>query len=131
MPSLIMRILHENGVETPQDISLMTQAPSINNLTIQRSRVRLPREEPVEQPKEEPPVETKTEAEGQQPSPRRGRGRSKASLSSSVPSDAFQIILKRIEGLRDVATEHSTSLANIQDQINLLSTKFDSFTHRP
>ena len=31
LPSLIMRILHENGVETPQDISLMTSPPSINS----------------------------------------------------------------------------------------------------
>ena len=30
VPSLIMRILDENGVETPQNISLMTPSPSIN-----------------------------------------------------------------------------------------------------
>ena len=29
LPSLIMRILHENGVETPQHISLMAPSPSI------------------------------------------------------------------------------------------------------
>ena len=28
VPNLIMRILHENGVETPQNISLMTSSPS-------------------------------------------------------------------------------------------------------
>ena len=45
LPSLIMRILHENGVETPQHISLMTSSPSINSQTILRSRVRLPGDE--------------------------------------------------------------------------------------
>ena len=39
VPSLIMRILHENGVETPQNISLMTPSPSINNQTILRNRI--------------------------------------------------------------------------------------------
>ena len=33
LPSLIMRILHENGVETPQHISLITPSPSINPQT--------------------------------------------------------------------------------------------------
>ena len=31
LPSLIMRILHKNGVETPKHISLMTSPPSINS----------------------------------------------------------------------------------------------------
>ena len=31
LPSLIMWILQENGVETPQHISLMTSPPSINS----------------------------------------------------------------------------------------------------
>ena len=133
LPSLIMRILHENGVETPQDISLMTSPPSINSQTILKSRVRLPRKEQAEEPKEAPLADTETEAEGQQPPPRKGsgRGRSRASLSSSVPPDAFQIILEKIDGLRDVQTEHSNNLTAIQDQINLLAAKFDSFTHQP
>ena len=37
LPSLIMRILHEKGVESPQDISLMSVPPSINSQTILRS----------------------------------------------------------------------------------------------
>ena len=45
VPNLIMRILHENGVETPQNISLMTSSPSINTQTILRSRIRIPRDE--------------------------------------------------------------------------------------
>ena len=77
-------------------------------------------------------MDTETEAEGQQPPLRRGggQGRSGASSSSSVPPDAFQIILERIDGLSNVQTKHSNSLATIQDQINFLSTKFNSFTHQ-
>ena len=50
LPSFIMRILHENGVETPQHISLMTSSPSINSQTILRSRVQLPEDEQTEEP---------------------------------------------------------------------------------
>ena len=39
--------------------------------------------------------------------------------------------LKRIDGLRDVQTEHSNKLTTIQDQINMLTAKFDSFTNQP
>ena len=55
--------------------------------------------------------------EGQQPLPRHGggRGRRGASSSSSVPPDAFQIILERIDGLQDVIDEHSNKLVAIQD----------------
>ena len=73
-------------------------------------------------------METKTEVE-EQPSSSRGHGkRSRASSSSAVPPDAFQIILERIDGLQDVQNEQSDRLAAIQKQMNLLSTKFDSFT---
>ena len=111
----------------------MTSTPSINSQTTLRSRVQLPGDEQAEKPEEAPAVEIETKAKGQQPPPRRGggRGRSRASSSSSVPPDAFQIILERIDGLKDVAIEHSNSLATIQDQINLLAAKFDSFTHQP
>ena len=113
--SLIMRILHENGVETPRHISLMTSSPYINSQTILRSRVWLTEDEQAEELEETPPVDTEIEAEGQQPPPRRGGGcgRRGASSSSSVPLDAFQIILERIDGLRDVATKHSNNLATI------------------
>ena len=43
----------------------------------------------------------------------------------------FQIILERINGLRDVQNEHSDRLTTIQEKINLLSAKFDSFTDQP
>ena len=130
-PSLIMRIFHENVVETPQDISLMSVPPSINSQTILRNRVLLLEDEQAEEPEQAPLADTETEVEGQQPPPRRGggRGRSAASSSSLVPLNAFQIILERINGLRDVQTEHCNNLAAIQDQINLLTAKLDSFTH--
>ena len=72
-------------------------------------------------------METKIEAVGE-PSSSRGRGkRSKASSSSAVPPDAFQIILERIDGLQDVQNEQFDRLAALQDQMNILSAKFDSF----
>ena len=69
----------------------MTTSSSINSQTILRSRVRLPRDEQAEEPEEAPPINIETKAEGQQPPPRRGgdQGRSEASLSLSVPPDAF------------------------------------------
>ena len=73
-------------------------------------------------------MDTETEATGE-PSSSRGRGkRSRASSSSAVPSDAFQIILERIDGLRDVQNEQSDRLATLQDHMNILSAKFDSFS---
>ena len=64
-----------------------------------------------------------------QPSSLRGRSkRSRALSSSEVPPDALEIILERIDGLRDVQNEQSDKLAVIQEQMNLLSAKFDSFT---
>ena len=53
---------------------------------------------------------------------------SRASSSFAIPPDAFQIILERIDGLRDIQNEQSDRLATIQEQMNLLSAKFDSFT---
>ena len=109
----------------------MSVPPSINSQTILRSRVHLSGDEEAYEPEQAPPVDTETEAEGQPFSSRKGggRGRSRASLSSSAPPDTFQIILERIFGLRDVQTEHSKRLTTIQDQIILLTAKFDSFTN--
>ena len=67
LPRLLMRILHEKGVETPQDISLMSVPPSINTQTILRSRVHLLVDEEADEPKQAPPADTKTKAEGQPP----------------------------------------------------------------
>ena len=60
-------------------------------------------------------MDTKTEATGE-PSSSRGQGkRSSASSSLVVPPDAFQIILERIDGLRDVQNEQTDRLAAHQD----------------
>ena len=106
----------------------MPTPSAINNQTITRIRVRLPSDEGEGDQEEGEPMETKTEAEGH-PSSSKGRGKwSRASTSSDVPSDAFQIILERIDGLRDVQNEQSDRLVALQDQMNLLSAKLDSFT---
>ena len=60
-------------------------------------------------------METKTEVE-EQPLSSRGRGKmSRASSSSTVPPNAFQIILERINGLQDVQNKQSDRLAAIQE----------------
>ena len=59
-------------------------------------------------------METEIKVE-EQPSSSRGRGkRSRASSSSAVPPDAFQIILERIDRLRDIQNEQFDRLAAIQ-----------------
>ena len=75
-------------------------------------------------------METKAEAAGQASTstPRRSGKRSRASTSSNTPPDAFQIILERLDGIRRIQTEHSERIAAMQDQIDILSVKFDSFT---
>ena len=45
---------------------------------------------------------------------RRGK-RTRASTSSAIPPDAFQIILERLEGLREVQTEQFERMAAMQD----------------
>ena len=73
-------------------------------------------------------METETKVE-EQPLSSRGCGkRSRASSSSVVPPDAFQIILERINGLRDIQNEQSDRVTAIQEQMNLILAKFDSFT---
>ena len=65
LPSLIMRILYEKGMETPQDISLMPTPPAINVLTIIRSKVRLLGDEEEVDLAQEQPMDIETKAEGQ------------------------------------------------------------------
>ena len=127
-PSLLMRLFRLKGVEIPQDISLMSTPSTINKLTIIRIRVRVPGDEEEGNQEEGEPMDMETEAVGE-PSSSRGRGkRGKASSSSTIPSDAFHIILERIDGLKDVQNEQSNRLATLQDQMNILSVKFDSFS---
>ena len=71
-------------------------------------------------------MKTEAEAAGQTFTSRSKGKRSKDSTSSIVPLDAFQIILERIDGLREVQNEHTDRMATIQDQLNILSAKFDS-----
>ena len=61
---------------------------------------------------------------------KRSGKRTKTSTSSNTPPDAFQVILGRLDGIREVQTEHSERIAATQDQLDILSAKFDSFiTH--
>ncbi|KAL0001394.1 hypothetical protein SO802_015175 [Lithocarpus litseifolius] len=63
--SLLMRLFRANGVEIPQDISLMSTPPAINALTIARIKVRIPGDEEEGDQTQVEPMDTKIEAEGQ------------------------------------------------------------------
>ena len=101
-PSLLMRLFRLKGVEIPQDINLMSTPSAINKLTITRIRVRLPGNEEEGDQEEGKPMDIEIEAIGEPLSSRGSGKRSRASSSSAIPSNAFQIILERIDGLRDV-----------------------------
>ena len=73
-------------------------------------------------------MEIETVAAGQASSSRSLGKRRKTSTSSEVPPDAFQIILKRIDGVREVQNEHTERMEAIQDQLDLLLAKFDNFS---
>ena len=91
-------------ISIPQDLSLMPTPSAINKQTIIRIQVRLPSdvdEEGAEQ-EESDPMNTKAEAVGQASTSKSRAKRNKASTSSAAPPDAFQIILERINGLREV-----------------------------
>ena len=89
-------------MEILQDISLLSTPSAINKLIITMIRVRLPGDEKEGEQEEDEPMDTETEVAGE-PLSSRGHGkRSRASSSSAVPSNAFQIILERIDGLKDV-----------------------------
>ena len=84
---------------------------AINKQTIIRIQVRLPGDEDEGDQEEGEPMETEIEAAGQTLSSR-GRGkRSRASSLSTLPPEAFQITLERIDGLRKVQNEHNDRLA--------------------
>ena len=70
--------------------------------------------------------ETKAEATGQNSTSRSRAKRNRASTSSTVPPDAFQIILERIDGLRKVQNQHTERMTAMQDQLDVLLAKFDS-----
>ena len=114
-PSLLMKVFRANGVEIPQDISLMPTPSAINALTITQIKVRPSGDEEEGDQEQGEPMETKIEAK-EQPSSSRGCGkRSQASSSSVVPPNAFQIILERIDELQDVQNEQFDKLIAIQE----------------
>ena len=125
-PSLLMRIFGAKGVAIPQDISPMSTPSAINKITIIRVQVRLLGDEEEGDQGEGDPMEIKAEAAGQTSTSKSRGKRSRASTLSAVPLNAFQIILERIDGLREVQNEHTDRMAAIQDQLNILSAKFDS-----
>ena len=127
-PSLLMRIFRAKGVAILQDISPMSTPSAINKMTVIRIQVHLLGDEEKGDQGEGDPMETEAEA-ARQTSTSKSRGkRSKVSASSAVPLDAFQIILERIDGFREVQNEHIDRMEAIQDQLELLSAKFDSFS---
>ena len=129
-PSLLMRIFRKKGVAIPRDISPMFTPSAINKQTFKRISVRLPGEEDEVDEGEGVPMETEAEAAGQASTstPRRSGKRTRASTSSAIPPDAFQVILERLDGLREVQTAQSERMVAMQDQLDILFAKFDSFT---
>ena len=103
-----MQIFRAKGVPIPQDLSLMPTPSAINKQTIIRIQVRLSGgvdEEGAEQ-EEGDLMYTEVEAAGQSSTSRSRAKRNRASTSSAAPPDAFQIILERIDGLREVQNQH-------------------------
>nr|POE94162.1 hypothetical protein CFP56_17492 [Quercus suber] len=71
-------------------------------------------------------MEIEAEAAKQSVTPRSRRKRHRTSTSSAVPPDAFQIILERLDTLREVQNQHTERMTAMQDQLDVLSSKFDS-----
>ena len=71
-------------------------------------------------------MDTEAKAIGQSSTSRSRAKRNRASTSSAAPPDAFQIILERIGGLREVQNQHTKRITAMQDQLDVLLAKFDS-----
>ena len=71
-------------------------------------------------------MDTEAEAAGQSSTSKSRAKRNKASTSSAAPLDAFQIILEMIDGLKEVQNQHTERMTAMQDQLDVLSAKFDS-----
>ena len=108
----------------------MSTPSAINKQTFKRISVHLPGEEDEGDDGEGVPMETEAEAAGQASTstPRRSGKRTRASTSSEIPPDAFQIILERLDGIREVHTKQFEKIAAMQDQLDVLSAKFDNIT---
>ena len=100
--SLLMRIFKAKGVAIPQDINPISTPSTINKMAIIRIQVRLLGDEKEGDQGEGDPMETEAEAAGQTSTSKSRGKRSRASTSSAVPPNAFQIILERIDGLKEV-----------------------------
>ena len=101
---------------------------AINKQAIIRIQVRLSSdvdEEGAEQ-EEGDPMDTEAEAAEQSSTSKSRAKRIKASTSSATPPNAFQIILDKIDGLREVQNQHTERMTAMQDRLDVLSTKFDS-----
>ena len=114
LTSLLMRLFRVKGVEIPQNISLMP-TPAINALTIARIKVCIPSDEDKGDQVQGEPMDTEIEAKAQPSSSRSCGKRSRASSSTAVPPDAFQIILERIDGMQDFQNEQFDRLTTIQE----------------
>ena len=103
-PSLLMRIFRKKGVAIPQDISPMSTLSAVNKQTFKRISVRLPGEEDEGDEGEGDLMETEVEAASQTSTSTLGRRgkRTRASTSSNIPPDAFQVILERLDRLRKI-----------------------------
>ena len=101
---------------------------AINKQTIIQIQVRLSGDVDEEGAKQEKrdPMDTEAEAAGQSSTSRSRAKRIRASTSLATPPDAFQIILDKINGLREVQNQHTERMTAMQDQLDVLSTKFDS-----
>ena len=71
-------------------------------------------------------MDTDAEATGQTPISRSRAKRNRASTSSAAPPDAFQIILERIDDLKEVQNQHTERMTAMQDQLDVLLAKFDN-----
>ena len=71
-------------------------------------------------------MDIEAEVAGQSSTSRSRAKRNRASTSSAAPPDAFQIILERIDGLREIQNQHTERMTTMQDQLDVLSAKFDS-----
>ena len=83
---------------------LQSLKTSVLCLHIHPLSVCLPGEEDEGDEGEGDPMETEAEAAGQTSTSTPGRRgkRTRTSTSSNIPSDAFQVILERLDGLREV-----------------------------
>ena len=123
-----MRFFRAKGVPIPQDLSLMPIPSAINKQTIIQIQVRLSGDVDEEGAKQEKgdPMDTEAEAAGQSSTSRSRAKRIRASTSLATPPDAFQIILDKMNGLREVQNQHTERMTAMQDQLDVLSTKFGS-----